>query len=247
MFTALFSESQSRIDRLQLAALCALMLIGGLFVYSATLVTESAAMSPWFKQIWIRQIFWYLIGAGGAAALCLISYQTLARWSMVGYWFGIALLIAVLFLGSSRGGARRWFDLGFFSLQPSEFAKLAYILAQASFLSRPTEELRDPMLFFKSIGMMLLPFVLIMKEPDLGSALVLVPTGLALQYAAGVPKKYLAWMAGGVGCLAALLLVDVLFAPPKWQIKLQEYQRQRLLVYFGRDFAPQGASAAERP
>ena len=71
------------------------------------------------------------------------------------------------------------------------------------------------MLFFKSIGMMLLPFLLIMKEPDLGSALVLVPTGLALDDAAGVPKKYLAWMIGGVGCLAALLLVDVLFAPPK--------------------------------
>jgi len=246
MFSSLFSESQSRIDRLQLAALCGLMLIGGLFVYSATMVSESALMAPWFKQIWVRQIFWYAIGAGGAAALCLISYQTLARWSMVAYWFGIALLVAVLFLGSSRGGARRWFDLGFFSLQPSEFAKLAYILAQANFLSRPAEELRDPMLFFKSIGMMLLPFVLIMKEPDLGSALVLLPTGLALLYAAGVPKKYLAWMTGGVGCLAVLLLVDVLFMPPKWQIKLQEYQRQRLLVYFGRDFAPQGASADER-
>ena len=64
------------------------MLIGGLFVYSATMVTESATMAPWFKQIWLRQIFWYLVGAGGAAALCMISYQTLARWGMVAYWFG---------------------------------------------------------------------------------------------------------------------------------------------------------------
>src|SRR4051794_14756810 len=126
MFTALFTESQSRVDRLQITALCSLMLIGGLFVYSATMVSESAMMAPWFKQIWLRQIIWYAIGAGGAATLCLISYQTLARWGMVAYWFGIALLIAVLFLGSSRGGARRWFDLGVFSLQPSEFAKLAF-------------------------------------------------------------------------------------------------------------------------
>src|SRR5215510_8655796 len=144
MFTALFSESQSRIDRLQLVALCALMLIGGLFVYSATMVTESTMMAPWFKQIWLRQIFWYAIGVGGAATLCMISYQTLARWAMVAYWLGIALLTAVLFFGSWRAGARRWFDLGFFSLQPSEFAKLAFILAQASFLSRPADELRDP-------------------------------------------------------------------------------------------------------
>jgi rod shape determining protein RodA len=246
MFTSLFSESQSRIDRLQLAALFALMIIGGLFVYSATMVTESAMMVPIFKQLWVRQIFWYLIGAGGAAALCMISYQMLARFAAVAYWFGIALLIAVLFFGSWRAGARRWFDFGFFSLQPSEFAKLAFILAQADFLSRPAEELRNPSLFFKSIGMMILPFLLIMKEPDLGSALVLVPTGVAMMYAAGVPKKYLAWMIGGVGCLAALFLVDVLFAPPKWQIKLQEYQQQRLLVYFGADFARQGDSPEQR-
>src|SRR5436190_5226888 len=94
----------------------------------------------------------YVIGAGGAATLCFISYQTLARWAMVFYWLGIVLLIAVLFLGTLRAGARRWFDLGLLSLQPSEFAKLAFILAQAHFLSRPAEELRDPALFFKSIG-----------------------------------------------------------------------------------------------
>src|SRR5690242_1997066 len=161
MFTSLFSESQSRIDRLQLAALFALMIIGGLFVYSATMVTESAMMAPLFKQLWVRQIFWYAIGAGGAAVLCMISYQTLARFAAVAYWFGIALLVSVLFFGSLRAGARRWFDFGFLSLQPSEFAKLAFILAQADFLSRPAEELRNPSLFFKSIGMMVLPFMLI--------------------------------------------------------------------------------------
>jgi rod shape determining protein RodA len=218
------------------------MLIGGLFIYSATMVTDSAMLASWYKQAWVRQIIWYAIGAGAAATLCMISYQSLARWAMVAYWFGVALLIAVLFFGSWRAGARRWFDFGFFSLQPSEFAKLAFILAQANFLSRPAEELRNPMLFFKSIGMMILPFLLIMKEPDLGSALVLVPTGVTMMFAAGVPRQYLGWMIGGVGCLAALFLVDVLFAPPQWQIKLQEYQKQRLLVYFGADFARKGDS-----
>jgi rod shape determining protein RodA len=246
MPTYLFSESQSRIDRLQLAALCGLMIVGALFVYSARVAIESAAMTAWFKQLWLRQIVWYAVGLGGAAALCMVSYQTLARWGMIAYWFGIILLVAVLFFGSARGGARRWFDLGFFSLQPSEFAKLAFILAQANFLSRPPEELRDPVLFFKAIGMMILPFGLIMKEPDLGSALVLLPTGLAMLFAAEVPKKYLGWMLGGVGLLAALFLVDVLFAPPSWQIKLQEYQQQRLMVYFGVDFRSRAASAAER-
>jgi len=136
--------------------------------------------------------------------------------------------------------------LGFFSLQPSEFAKLAFILAQAHFLSRPIEELRVLPTFWKALGLMLLPFVLILKEPDLGSALVLVPTGLAILFVAGTPRRYLLRLLGGVGILGALFLVDVLFAPPNWQIKLEDYQRRRLLVYFGTDYAPSGAPKAER-
>ena len=247
MFEAIFTESRSRIDRLQIAALCGLMLLGVLFVYSATMVTESAMSAPLYKQMWLRQMVWYVVGLGVATALCLINYHTLARWAMVAYWASIALLALVLVCGSLRAGARRWFDLGFFSLQPSEFAKLAFILAQASFLSRPPDQLAAPLTFWKAIGMMLLPFVLILKEPDLGSALVLLPTGLAMLFAAGTPKRYLAWLIGGVGVLAALFLVDVLFAPPGWwQIKLENYQRQRLLVYFGADFATADDSPAQR-
>src|SRR5438445_8071364 len=94
---------------------------------------------------------------------------------------------------------------------------------------------------------MSLPFLLILKEPDLGSALVLLPTGLVMLFVAGAPRRFLAWLVGGVGILAALFLVDVLFAPPGWwTIKLEEYQRHRLLVYFGADFARGDASAVER-
>src|ERR1043166_10156128 len=119
--------------------------------------------------------------------MCLVRYQALARWSMIAYWCGIALLVLVLLFGTVRSGARRWFDLRFFLLQPSEFAKLAFILAQANFLSRPQDELRDPIVSWKAIGMILLPFLLILKEPDLGSALVLLPTGLVLLLGAGSP------------------------------------------------------------
>src|SRR3954447_14308940 len=60
MFDGLFSESQSRIDKLQIAALCGVMLLGTAFVYSATMVTEAASSAPWYNQIWVRQIFWYV-------------------------------------------------------------------------------------------------------------------------------------------------------------------------------------------
>jgi rod shape determining protein RodA len=155
-------------------------------------------------------------------------------------------LVAVLFFGTVRFGARRWFDLGFFSLQPSEFAKIAFILAQAHFLSRPVEELRVMVTFWKALGLMLLPFVLILKEPDLGSALVLLPTGLAMLYVAGTPRRYLLRLLGGVCILGALFVVDVLLMPPNWQVKLEDYQRRRLMVYFSKDYAPANASKAER-
>ena len=238
-------------DRLQLAALAGLMCLGAAFVFSATMANESAAALPWFKQTWVHQIIWYALGIGAGAALCLVDYHTLARWSLVGYWAAIFFLIIVLIphIGSMRLGARRWIDLGFFQFQPSEFAKLAFILAAAHFLSRPPDELRLPAIFWKGIGLLVIPFVLILKEPDLGSALVLLPTGLMMMLAAGTPRKYLLRLVGGVGLVAVLFLADILFLPPgRWQVPMQDYQRDRLMVYFGRDythFAPPGATPAE--
>jgi rod shape determining protein RodA len=179
-----------------------------------------------------------------------VDYQTLARWSFLAYWAMILCLVAVLIphIGSMRFGARRWIDLGFFQFQPSEFAKLAFILQGANFLSRPVDELRLPMNFWKGIGLMMLPFALILKEPDLGSALVLLPTGLAMMLVAGVPRRYLLKLVGIVGLLATLFAVDILFLPARWQIPMEQYQRNRLLIYFGRnytDFAPPGATPAD--
>jgi rod shape determining protein RodA len=248
MTTETFNEKYSKLDRLQLVALAGLMLLGAAFVASATTVNPFEADKIWFAQIWFRQVVWYALGIGAAAAVCVVDYHTLARWSFVAYWLMIVCLLAVLIphIGSIRGGARRWIDLGFFQFQPSEFAKLAFILAGANFLSRPPDELKQPEIFWQGIGLMLLPFVLILKEPDLGSALVLLPTGLVMMLVAGTPRKFLARLVGGVGIVAVLFVADVLFAPAHWRIPVQEYQRQRLLVYFGKDFAAPGATPAER-
>src|SRR5436190_340326 len=250
MFDAGLNEHQARLDKLQLAALCGLMLLGAAFVYNATMASEGAVTLAWYRQSWFRQIVWYGLGTGAAVSLCFIDYRSLARWAYVAYWVTILLLIAVLIpgIGTTHGwGARRWIDIGFFQFQPSEFSKLAFILAQAHFLSRPVDELRVPLNFGKCLGLLVLPFLLIMKEPDLGSALVLLPTGLMMMYVAGTPKRFLLRLVGGVGILGALFLVDVLFAPPNWLIfKLEDYQRRRLWVYFDRDYAPPGAPRAER-
>ncbi|HEX7570543.1 MAG TPA: FtsW/RodA/SpoVE family cell cycle protein [Verrucomicrobiae bacterium] len=237
-------------DRLQIAALVGLMCIGAAFVFSATMVNDFAATLPWYDQSWVRQIVWYALGFGVAAALCVVDYHTLARWSFVAYWAMILCLIAVLIphIGSMRFGARRWIDLKVFQFQPSEFAKLAFILAGANFLSRPPDELRQARVFWQGIGLMMLPFVLILKEPDLGSALVLLPTGLVMMLVAGTPRRYLVKLIVGVGLLASVFVADLLFAPDGWRIPMEQYQRNRLLIYFGRDythFALPGATPAE--
>ena len=213
------------------------------------MANESASTLPWYAQSYFKQILWYFVGLAAAVGICFPDYRILARWSYVAYWITILALIVVLIphIGTLRFGARRWFDLGFFQAQPSELTKLALILALANFLSRPTDELRFPRIFWKAIGMIALPFLLIMKEPDLGSALVLVPTGIAMLFVAGTPRRYLLRLGGAVALLAILFLVDILFAPPGWwQVKLEDYQRRRLLVYFGQDYAPPTATEAER-
>src|SRR5882672_91951 len=193
MFDDILNERKPRVDRIQLVALVGLMLLGLTFVYSATMVGDSAGAIALYNQSWFRQLIWYALGIGAGTAICFLDYRVLARWSFVVYWIMILLLIAVLIpgIGSVRLGARRWIDLGIFQFQPSEFAKLAFIVALGHFLSRPTEELRRPDIFWKALGLTLLPFFLILKEPDLGSALVLLPTGLAMLFVAGTPARYL--------------------------------------------------------
>jgi rod shape determining protein RodA len=241
-------KKESKIYLPLVVATLALMLVGVLFIYSATYATESVQNLPFYRQRYFMQIVWYLIGIVAAIAVNLINYHTITRWSYVFYWLCIIMLILVLIpgIGAMRYNARRWFDLGYFQMQPSEFAKLAFIVAMANFLSRPTEELRRPETFWKAIGMVILPVVLIIKEPDLGSAIVFIPVCLFMMYVAEIPTKYLRNFVFGVSLIAALFIVDVLFAPPNWQIKLQDYQRRRLLVYFGKDYASADATPAER-
>ncbi len=240
MYEQILRERVTRVDWALWIALGGLMCIGLAFIHSATSVQEHLRELPWYRQFAFLQTVWYGAGIAAVVGMCLVDYRVWARWSMLLYWLSIALLVLVLFLGSTKGwGARRWIDLKFFSLQPSEFSKLAFIFAQAHFLSRPTEELRQAPVFWRAIGMIVLPFLLILKEPDLGSALVLMPVGLAMMFVAGVPEIFLRRLVGGAILLMALILVDVLFLPAGWHvIKLEDYQRRRILVYFGRNYTP---------
>src|SRR5262245_28401933 len=185
-------EHHGRVDWLMVGALVCLMSIGIMFVYSATMANDASAHLVWHKQSWVRQLIWCVFGIGAAAAVCLIDYRIMSRWALVIYALTILMLVIVLIpgIGSTQGwGARRWIVLGPANIQPSEFAKLGFILAMANFLSRPPDELKSVGIFWKALLMLVVPFLLIMKEPDLGSALILLPVGLTMLFVAGVPPR----------------------------------------------------------
>jgi len=233
-----------------IAAAAGLMAFGVVFIYSAGMANESNRLLPWFKQNHFKQLLWIEFGLLAAIGFCLFSYQRLSRWAVVAYWLCILLLVLVLVpgIGTLRYGARRWLDLGPVQVQPSEFAKLALIMVLAHYLSRPVDELRQSAVFWRAVGLIALPFFLIIREPDLGSALILIPTGLVMLGVAGIPARFMSKILLAGGALAALLMVDILFAPPNWRLKLEDYQRRRLMVFFGlnyTNFASAHATAAE--
>lgn len=236
------------IDRDWQLALAAvgLMIVGALFIFSAS-AAGGGNPGPWYKQIYVRQIVFYAVGITAALVVCSMDYNMLARWSTVIYWATILGLVAVMIVGVGRYGAKRWINLGFnFNLQPSEFAKIGFILMLANYLSRPMEELRQGNVFWTAVGLTALPFALIAIEPDLGSSVVLAPVSLVMMFVAGVPQRFLVRLAG-VGLLfAALVVAGILFLPPQYVPFIKSYQRDRVLTYFGRSSLPQDASPEAR-
>ena len=233
-----------------LAALAGLMAFGLTFVLSATRVNELFSGSEWYRQPFFKLLAFYAIGIGLATAICFKDYLQRARYSFVGYWSCIVMLVFVLIpgIGAVRNGARRWFDLGIVDFQPSELAKIAFLLAMAQFLSRPRSELNNPDILLKAIGLTALPFGLILFEPDLGSSLMLLPPALVMLYVAGAPARFLKKLVGGVACFIAASLLYVFFVPQAWKpIQLPDYQKRRLMVYFGVDYQTQYAKPNATP
>ena len=246
MNLVLANLSKLRIDLLMAFCLFGLMLFGSIFILSASV--EQYETNDLVDTYFFRQVIFYFFGILIGFLFIIIDYHKLSGYAQTFYWATILLLILVLIpgVGEVRFGARRWFDLGITLIQPSEFAKLAFIFALADFLTRPNEEMLMPGVFFKAIGMTALPFLLILKQPDLGSSLVFFPIGTAMMFVAGVRLRFLIKFLSFFCVLAVFVVLNALYAPNDWRIPLNEYQRHRLLVFFNKDFASADATPAER-
>jgi rod shape determining protein RodA len=226
-----------RMNWLMLAAICALIVLGVLFIYSATQMRDDAT-----ARLYQMQIKWALVGLACHLATTVMDYRRLRDVAWGFYIMAAVLLVTVLFFGTSIYGAKRWLMFLGVGIQPSELGKLAVIILAACLLSPAAERfgrLPSSGWIFLLAG---LPMFLVMKEPDLGSALVYVPVVMAMLFVAGAPVRPLVTVTLGGVALAAVVLLAValpaqLGVTPEHQekffaaIHFKDYQRDRIEVF----------------
>jgi len=167
-----------------------------------------------------RQISWVGVGLRGLIAVVSVDYRNLVRFAPVFYVVGLGLLLSVFILGRTVSGARRWIHLGPLTVQPSELFKLIFIITLAWALTSARGERLSRASLVGTFVLLGVPFFLVVRQPDLGTALVLVPVLGATLVGLGLRMKVL----GG------LALGSVALMPLAW-FMLKPYQRDRLLVY----------------
>jgi rod shape determining protein RodA len=199
-----------------LATVCA---IGVLEIYSATHGSSLAGMH-------MKQLRWLGVGFVLMFIMSRIDYHLIMDQAPILYLVGIAALIAVLLVGHTRFGAKRWIPvLGEF-LQVSELVKLIIIVVLARFFAEVRTDRLDLRDLIKAGLLVGVPLVLILKQPDLGTALVLVPLLVVGAFLAG-----LQWQHAAVAFLAGILLVGAVFYPPVSRHILKPYQRDRITSF----------------
>ncbi len=196
---------------------------GFLMLYSAA----DASLDPWAS----RQIIRFIIGLVFLGFIALIDLRVWLHYAYIIYGLVLLLLVAVEIVGHVGMGAQRWIDLGLFNLQPSELMKVALVLALARYFnSLGDEDISSFSRLFMPIMMIMAPVILVLLQPDLGTALLILFGGAAMFFIAGVRG----WVFGVAAAVALAIL------PLAWSF-LHEYQKQRVLVFFNPDIDPLGA------
>jgi rod shape determining protein RodA len=214
------------VDWPMVAALLALALIGTATIYSVTWDFRANGPSPRFWS----QVYALPVAFAAMVACMVVDYRTLAQRSLFFYGGLLALLLFVAFFGVVRGGARRWIPLPGFSLQPSEFARLGVALVLAAFFGDGRRSGRSVADLLASGVLVALPFLLIARQPDLGTAAILVPVYVGVTFVAGLRLRWV-----GMAAVALLLLSPVI-----WHYGLKEYQRGRILTFVNPESDPRG-------
>lgn len=215
------------LDFVLIVAVALLILISLVIISSATHVNTPSDDRYWYVQ---RQGFFALVNVVFIIFLLQFDYRALGRFANILYGFNLVMLVAVMLVGHSALGAQRWIQIGPVTLQPSEFSKLFIIISLAHMLDQRAgrlERFRDLIPVFVYVG---IPFLLIFKQPDLGTALVFLAIMFGMLYIAGMRAVHFAALAG----MGAVIM------PVLWHF-LKDYQKKRLTVFLDPNVDPLGS------
>jgi rod shape determining protein RodA len=205
-------------------AVVVLAILGITNLYSASSVTRS--------ELYITQVYWLAFGAAAATMVAALDYRYIERHSYIIYAVGVIALMLVLLIGREVHGSKRWLDLYLFKLQPSEPAKLMVVLALAKYLHNdPRTEGRTLKDLIIPGLMTVVPVLLILKQPDLGTAMVLGLVFFTLMFMTRLKLRSILTLVG-----AGLVAL-----PVSWAYLLHDYQRRRILSFIDPDADPLGA------
>jgi len=223
---------QRRLSHLDWKVMVSIALIAAAGV--ATIYSASTNQAGHPTSLYLKQLAWLGLGVVVFVLVALVDYHTLARYAYVGYGLVLLLLVGVLVVGRVGMGARRWLSVGVFDIQPSELAKLVVILVLARYCAaRPSRDGLGPMRLIPPLVLALVPFGLILKQPDLGTGLTLLAITVCLLLLVGIRYQSVVFLG-----LSALMVF-----PFFWHLfwhSLKDYQRNRLLTFVNPDSDPLG-------
>ena len=206
-------------------------LIGCMVIYSASnpLKSHESHITNFMKSHASRQLIFMMLGIGVAFIIFFMNDKFISFMTWMIYPANVLLLVAVLVMGTVRMGAQRWITLGGFSIQPSEFSKITVILALANYLSWDFDNRKSIHYYIVSLLIAGVPMFLIMKQPDLGTAMIIVPILYLMLFFVGANYYY----------LFGTVLMGLVSAPFFWS-RLAQYQKDRLLTFINPNADPTG-------
>ena len=205
----------------------ALCIFGVFAIYSATWMR----VDKYLVQSWSKQTTWMMIGLVAYFVLALIDYRWIKWGALPLYVVGILSLVAVMLFGVTRYGAKSWLDLKVMNFQPSQLALIASIMVLALALSQ-FQKLHPILRIIISGAIVGAPWLMILKQPDLGSCIVWVPVVMAMFFIGGIPKRY----------LLTMLLIGAALIPVAITFVLKPYQVERLTTFMHPERDKKGAS-----
>lgn len=195
------------------------VIFGAMMVFSSSVIMADVRWSSPY-MFFMKQMIWVVIGfAAMAVTTFFIDYSFYRKYSKVLYGIALVAVIAVLIFGVTRGGAKRWFSLGFATVQPSEIAKIAMIIIMADFIERKKDLIGEWKGLIAPLVFLLLIIIPIAVEPDLGTPILISAVCFSLLFCAGIKMQAVFAMIGA----GALLIIEEIARKPYRLARMRDY------------------------